>query len=114
MKNCNQNFKDVCTRKQFFPLNERFILIEQFHCRYYQVMVFKEDGVISILNDKASKLVDHFPYFGIKISSTENDVNIHIEKSWTAIERLSSIWKYELPDKIEQGFFKVVVISILL
>ena len=36
------------------------------------------------------------------ISSTESDINIG--KAWTAIDRLSIIWKSDLFDKIKQDF----------
>ena len=38
------------------------------------------NGVISF-NVKPLKLVDQFIYLGSNISSTESDVNIHIEKT---------------------------------
>ena len=38
-------------------------------------------GVISSLKYKPLKLVDQFIYIGSNISSTENDVNIHIGKA---------------------------------
>ena len=38
-------------------------------------MCFKEDDIISTVNDKPMKLVDHFTYLGSNISSTESDVN---------------------------------------
>ena len=47
-------------------------------------MCFKQEGPMSIL-----KLVDQFTCFSSNISYTENDVIIPLEKTWTAIERLS-------------------------
>ena len=35
-------------------------------------------------------------------------------KAWTAIDRLSIIWKSDLTDKMKCSFFQVVVVSILL
>ena len=49
---------------------------------YYQ----KED--ISTLNGGSLKLVDKFKYLGSSDSSTENDINLHLAKVWTAINRL--------------------------
>ena len=46
-------------------------------------MYFIQNGVISILNGKPLKLVDHFTYLSSNISSTESDINIHIGKAWT-------------------------------
>ena len=39
-------------------------------------MCFKQDGVISTLNEKPLKINDQFTYFGSNISSTESSVNI--------------------------------------
>ena len=49
-----------------------------------------------------------FPYLGSNISLTESDVNICIAKAWTAIDRLSVIWKFD------RDFFQAVVVSALL
>ena len=35
-------------------------------------------------------------------------------KAWTAIDRLSIIWKSDLTDKMKRGFFQAAVVSILL
>ena len=67
-------------------------------------MSFKQDGSITKLSGELLKLVDHFTNLGSYISSTETDVNIYIGKAWTAIEKLSIIWKCDLPDKI--GFLQ--------
>ena len=59
-----------------------------------------------------SKLVDKFTYLGI--SSTESDINMRTVKTWTAIDRLSIIWKSDLSNKIKREFFQAAVVSILL
>ena len=48
------------------------------------------------------------------VSSTENDINTRLAKAWTAIDRLSVIWKSDLAIKIKRSFFQAVVMSILL
>ena len=48
------------------------------------------------------KLVDKFVYLGSSISSTESDINMRLAKTWTAIDRLSIIWKSDLSNKIKQ------------
>ena len=35
------------------------------------------------------------------VSSTETDINTQLAKAWTAIDRLSVIWKSNLTDKIK-------------
>ena len=65
-------------------------------------MCFKQERAISILNGKPLKLLDLFIYFSSDISSTESDVKC-ILKAWTAIDKLSIIWKSDLSDKTK-GF----------
>ena len=71
-------------------------------------MCFKEDGPISTLNGKPLKLVDCFTYLGNNISSTQSDVNISIGKAWNIINRLLSIWKSELSNKMNWEFSQAV------
>ena len=59
------------------------------------------------------KLVDKFTYLGSSVSSTEKD-DTRLTKAWTAIERLSIIWKSDLTDKMKCTFFQAAVVSILL
>ena len=60
------------------------------------------------------KLVDKFTYLGSSVSSTEKDINTRLTKAWTAIDRLSIIWKSDLTDKMKRSFFQAAVVSILL
>ena len=48
----------------------------------------------------------HFTYLGNNTSSTENDVNITITRTWMGIDRLPNIWNYDLLDKIKLGFLQ--------
>ena len=41
-------------------------------------------------------------------------INTRLTKAWTAIDRLSIIWKSDLTDKMKRSFFQAVVVSILL
>ena len=59
------------------------------------------------------KLVDKFTYLESSISSTEKDINTWLAKAWTAIDRLSVIWKSDLTDKIKHSFFQATVMLIL-
>ena len=72
-------------------------------------MCFEWERTIST-SDKSLKLVDKFIYFGSNISSTESDVNIYLAKVWTAINRLSTIWKSDLSVNIKQDFFQAMVV----
>ena len=41
-------------------------------------------------------------------------MNMWLAKAWTAIDRLSVIWKSDLTDKIKRNFFQAAVVSMLL
>ena len=77
-------------------------------------MCFNQRGDISTLNRSSLKLVDKFTYLVSSISSTENDINPWLAKAWTAINRLSVIWKSYLSDKMKCSFFQAAAVSILL
>ena len=67
-------------------------------------MCFNQTGDISRRNGSSLKLVDKFTYLGNSVSSTKTDINTRLAKSWTAISRLSVIWKSDLTDKMKQFF----------
>ena len=74
-------------------------------------MCFNQRGDISTLNGSSPKLVDKFTYLGSSVSSTEKDINMRLTKAWTAIDRLSVIWKSDLTDKIKCSFYQAAVVS---
>ena len=45
---------------------------------------------------------------------TEKDIETRLTKAWTAINRLSIIWKSDLTDKMKRSFFQAAVTSVLL
>ena len=53
-------------------------------------------------------------YLGSSVSSTEKDIDTRLTKAWTAIDKLSVIWKSDLTDKMKCSFFQAAVVSILL
>ena len=53
-------------------------------------------------------------YIYISVSSTETDIDTQLKNAWTAIDRLSIIWKSDLSDKMKRSFFQAAVVSILL
>ena len=77
-------------------------------------MCFNQTSDISRLEGTSLKLVDKFTYLGSSVSSTEKDIDTRLTKPWTAIDKLSIIWKSDLTDKIKRSFFQAVVVSILL
>ena len=72
------------------------------------------EGDISTLDGTPLKLVDKFTYLGSSVASTKKDIDTRLTKAWTAINRLSIIWKSDLTDKMKRSFFKAAVASILL
>ena len=75
---------------------------------------FNQTGDISTLSGSSLKLVDKVTYLGSSVSSTEKDIDPRLMKAWTAIDKLSVIWKLDLTDKMKCSFFQAVVILILL
>ena len=79
-----------------------------------EYMCFNKAGDISTLDGTSLKLVDKFTYLGSSVSSTEKDIDTRLTKTWTAIDKLSIIWKSDLTDKMKRCFFQAVVVLILL
>ena len=77
-------------------------------------MCSNKTGDISTLNGSTLKLVDKFTYLESSVSSTETDINTRLAKAWTAINRISVIWKSDLTDEMKCSFFQAVIVSILL
>ena len=81
-----------------------------------EYMYFNQTGDISTLDGTSLKMVDKFIYLGSSVSWTEKKKNIdtRLTKAWTAIDKLSIIWKSDLTDKMKCSFFQAAVVSILL
>ena len=79
-----------------------------------EYMCYNQTGDISTLEGTSLKLVDKFTYLGSSVESTEKDIETRLAKAWTAINRLSIIWKSDLTDKMKRSFFLAAVTSILL
>ena len=71
-----------------------------------EYMCFNQRGDITTLNGGPLKQVDKFTYLGSSVSSTENDINIRLAKTRTAIDRQSVIWKSDLTNNIKRSFSK--------
>ena len=87
----------------------RYIVVD-FHF-YFKIWWIDNNPFSS---QKSLKLVDKFTYLGSSVSSTEKDIDTQLTKAWTAIDRLSIIWKSDLTDKMKCSFFLAAVVSILL
>ena len=79
-----------------------------------EFMCFNQKGDISTLDGTSLKLVDKFTYLGSSVSSTKKDIDTRLTKAWSAIDRLSIIWKSNLTDKMKRSFFQAAVVLILL
>ena len=79
-----------------------------------EYMCYNQTGDISTLEGTSLKLVDEFPYLGSSVSSTEKDIDTRLTKAWTAIDKLSIIWKSDRTDKIKRSVFQTAVVSIQL
>ena len=79
-----------------------------------EYMCYNQTGNIATLDGASLKLVDKFTYLGSNVSSTEKDIDTRLTKAWTAIDRLSILWKSDLTDKMKRSFFQAAVVSILL
>ena len=79
-----------------------------------EYMCYNQTGDISTLDGTPLKLVDKFTYLGSSVESTEKDIETRLTKAWTAINRLSIIWKSDLTDKMKRSFFQAAFTSILL
>ena len=77
-------------------------------------MCYNQTGDISILDRSSLKLVDKFTYLRSSVTSTEKDIDMRLTKAWTAMDRLSIIWKSDLTDKMKRSFFQAAIVSILL
>ena len=65
-----------------------------------EYMCYNQTGDITTLDATPLKLVDKFTYLGSSVSSTKKDIDTRLTKAWTAINRLSIIWKSDLTDKM--------------
>ena len=79
-----------------------------------EYMCYNPTGDITTLDGTPPKLVDKFTYLGSSVSSTEKDIDTRLTKAWTAMNRLSIIWKSDLTDKMKRSFFQATVVSILM
>ena len=70
-----------------------------------EYMCFNYEGAVFNLNSGSLKLVNKITYLGSSVSSTENDINMHLA-AWSAINRLSIMCKKWLIWCKRKGFSK--------
>ena len=71
-------------------------------CTQNEYMYLNQTGNIYTLGGSSLKIVDKFTSLGSSVSSTETDINTRLTKAWTAIDKLSIIWKSDLTNKMKQ------------
>ena len=76
-----------------------------FRAHKTEYMCYNQTGDISTLDGTPLKLVDKFTFLGSSVASTEKDIDTRLTKAWTAMNRLSIIWKSDLTDKMKRNFF---------
>ena len=96
------------------PSGERTFTLVFVNAHKTEYMCSNQTGDIFTLDGAPLKLVDKFTYVGSSVASTEKDIDTRLTKPWTAINRLSIIWKSDLTDKMKRSFFRAAVVSILL
>ena len=99
-----------------WPSFEHFGFIK--HFLNYRILICLYTYIVYVCSSHSCgtslKLVDKFTYLGSSVSSTEKDIDTRLTKAWTAIDKLSIIWKSNLTDKMKRSFFQAAVVSILL
>ena len=80
-------------------------------CHTLENLLYLNISLYAILSDTSVTL---FTYLGIRVSSTEKDIDMRLTKAWTVIDKLLIIWKSDLTDKMKRSFFQASVVSILL
>ena len=63
------------------------------------------DHKVRSVNGSQLKSVDNYTYLGSEISSVDKEIKIRIVKSWSALDKLSSIWKSNLTATLKRNFF---------
>ena len=79
-----------------------------------EYMCYTQTGDISTLDGTPLELIDKFTYLESSVSSTEKDIDTRLTKVWTAIDKLSIIWKSNQTVKMKRSIFQEAVVSILL
>ena len=95
---------------------ERAAAFISLHVNWHKMeyMCFNQIGNISTLNGSSLNLMDKFTYLRSSASSTKKDIDTLLAITWTAIDRLSVIWKTDQTDEMKRSFFQTAVLSILL
>ena len=81
-----------------------------------KVMMFnqKDDQEIKTIDGSVLEVVNEFTYLGSLVSSTEVDIQIRMNLSWAALNKLNNIWRSNLSREFKTQLFCSTVESVLL
>ena len=73
-------------------------------------MTFNQHNIIrDVMSSQNGERINLDSY----IASTEHDINVILEKSWSALNQLSNIWKSRLTQNVKRNFFRATVKYVL-
>ena len=75
---------------------------------------FREGEICTAEGRTKLKQVQNFQYLGSWVDQSTQDLNIRKAKAWTALNRLTAIWKSNLGRKLKVCFFRAPVETVLL
>ena len=80
-----------------------------------KIMQYNQPKIaIRSLDNTEIDTVEDFQYLGSWVDSSEQDITTRKKKAWVACNKLSKIWKSNLPNKIKLQLFRSTVESVLL
>ena len=71
------------------------------------------EGTITAQNGCDLEQVHDFNYLGSKIISSEKYIQVEIASSWSALNKLTPIWKSNLDVSIRRDFFRATLESVM-
>ena len=69
-----------------------------------KLIAVNTEETITAQNDCDLEQVNDFNYLGNKIISSENDIQVRIGSTWSALNKLTTIWKSNLDVSIKRIF----------
>ena len=78
-----------------------------------KLIAVNNEGIITAQNGCDLKQVKDFNYLDSKVISSENDIQMRIGSAWSALNKLTPIWRSNLDVSIKREFFKTTVESVL-
>ena len=99
----------------FFFLQPLSFLKTYLFAPWYPLFTMLQNYCLAAENFLYPPVLSWSKYFFLKwIGGATSGDNTRLAKTWTAIGRLSIIWKSDLADKMNRSFFQAAAVSILL